>query len=61
MARNNKTHEKRIKQIKGELQVGWSPSNPKLATARWHLVQELAELEGVKVQEIKRRLKKGEL
>jgi hypothetical protein len=50
-----KGQQKRIAQIERELLLPgtWPPSNPKLATARWHLVQELARLRGVKVKEIK--------
>ena len=51
---------KRIAALKKELSVGWPPSNPKAATARWHLVQEFAGLTGQRVQDVKKKLKKGE-
>ena len=56
----SKGQQKRIAQIEQELlrPGSWPPSNPKIATARWQLVSELAHLRGVGVKVIKEWLVK---
>lgn len=52
---------KRVQVLERELLTpgSWPPSNPKLATARWLKVQELAHLKGVSVGTIKNWLEEN--
>lgn len=51
---------KRVAALKKKLSRGWPPSNPKAATARWHLVKEFAELTGQRVQDVIKKLERGD-
>lgn len=60
MARNRKTHLKRIRELERYLEKDpWPSGNPKAATARWQVVRELAHLRGMRPQDLKKQLKKG--
>ena len=60
MARNNKTGLKRIAELERYLQNDpWPSGNPKRAQARWVVVQELAQMRGMRVQDLIKQLKKG--
>jgi hypothetical protein len=50
---------RRVVELERQLATGWPPPNPKAATARFLLVREYAERTGQRVQDIKKKLKRG--
>jgi hypothetical protein len=64
MARNNKTGAKKIAKRLRELETylrndPWPSGNPKAATARFQVVRELAQMRGMRVQDLIKQLKTG--
>lgn len=53
------SRDSRVAALERELATGWPPPNPKAATARWLLVREYAQLTGQRVQDVKKKLKRG--
>jgi len=60
MGKKMTSKEKRLAQIRKELASGWPPSNPKAASARFRVVVEFARLTGQRLQDVIKKLQRGE-
>ena len=60
MARNAKTglkkRQARIRELEKQVQQAWPFSNPKVATAWWDAVRELAQLREMRPQDLKKQI-----